>query len=79
MVSEKGIAMDPEKVEAMKHWPPPTNLKELRAFLGTVGYYHQYVDNFATISRPLTKLTGKNVVWDWDTTAQAPPRQPSSS
>ena len=64
------MATDPEKLAAVSRWPPPQNLKELRAFLGTVGYYHQYVADFATIGRPLTRLTGKGVEWNWGSEAQ---------
>ena len=41
IVSADGIATDPEKIEAIEEWPPPQNLKQLQAFLGTAGYYRQ--------------------------------------
>lgn len=70
VVSEKGVATDPEKVSAVSNWPIPENLPELRAFLGTVGYYRQYVEGFATKARPLNQLTGKNHKYFWSRECQ---------
>ena len=64
IVSEEGVATDPEKVQAVADWPTPTEIPELRAFLGTVGYYRQYIPNFATLATPLNVLTGKTD-WYW--------------
>ena len=61
IVSEGGIATDPEKMSAVSEWPTPRDLPQLRAFLGTVGYYRQYIQDFATVAKPLTILTGKGV------------------
>ena len=63
IVGEDGISTDPEKVQAVKEWESPKQLKELQAFLSTVGYYRQYIANFATIAHPLSRLTSKGVTW----------------
>ena len=65
VVSQHGVATDPEKIDAVARWPVPTGLKELQAFLGTVGYYRQYIEAFATVAKPLTKLTGTGEAWMW--------------
>ena len=70
VVSKHGVATDPTKVNAVANWPVPKNLSELRAFLGTVGYYRQYVDGFASTARPLTKLTGKDTKFQWSEECQ---------
>ena len=57
--------MDPQKVEAILDWKPPTSAKEIRSFLGLAGYYHKFVEGFSRIAVPLTKLTRKNVKYDW--------------
>ena len=70
IVSAEGIATDPEKIEAIEHWPPPTDVKQLQAFLGTAGYYRQYLPDFATVAKPLHHLTSKGTSWDWNEEAQ---------
>ena len=70
VVSQNGVATDPDKVSAVAEWPAPKNLSELQSFLGTVGYYRQYVEDFAHKARPLTKLTSKNVKYVWTTECQ---------
>ena len=71
IVSADGIATDPEKIAAIKNWPTPQNLKQLQAFLGTAGYYRQYLPEFATVAKPLHQLTSKGAEWIWDSEAQA--------
>ena len=68
IVSQHGVATDPKKIEAIKDWPPPNDVRSLQAFLGTVGYYRQYLPNYATVAKPLTLLTGKKVPWQWTDT-----------
>ena len=65
MISEAGIAVDPEKIAAITKWPTPGNATEVRSFLGLAGYYRKFVLGFATTVRPLTRLTGKEVRFEW--------------
>lgn len=71
VVSEEGVSTDPEKIAAVKEWPQPSSLTELKTFLGTVGYYRQYIPDFASIAKPLTSLTAKGASWIWDEATQA--------
>ncbi|KAL6491310.1 hypothetical protein MHYP_G00016550 [Metynnis hypsauchen] len=57
IVSEAGIATDPEKIRAVSQWKQPTDLKSLQSFLGFCGYYRRFIANFSAIVRPLTDLT----------------------
>ncbi|GAA6081704.1 uncharacterized protein LOC111855352, partial, partial [Tachysurus ichikawai] len=57
IVSENGVETDPQKVEAIKTWPNPRNLKELRSFLGFSGYYRRFVKDYAKLVKPLNELT----------------------
>ena len=46
-------------------WPQPTNITEIRSFLGLAGYYRRFVDGFSQLSAPLTKLTRKGIRYIW--------------
>ena len=70
LVSGEGIEPLPEKLEAVRKMPPPTTPKEVRQFLGLVGYYRKFVPKFADIARPLTNLTKLDIPYEWTTRCQ---------
>ena len=70
LVSGGGIEPLPEKLEAVRKMPPPTTPKEVRQFLGLVGYYRKFVPKFADIARPLTNLTKLDIPYEWTTRCQ---------
>ena len=58
--------MDPEKVDAILRWPAPKTLQELQIFLGMLGFYRQYVRDYARISIPMTnqlRSKSKDISW----------------
>lgn len=57
IVSQHGVETDPVKIEAIKTWPRPQTLKELKSFLGFAGYYRRFVQDFSKIVKPLNNLT----------------------
>jgi hypothetical protein len=59
------VRMDPGKVVAVKDWPTPTMLKEVQAFIGFANFYCRFIQDFATLARPLHDLTKKDVPWQW--------------
>ena len=65
LVSERGFETLLEKLESIRKMPAPRTAKEVKQFLGLIGYYRKFVPRFADISRSLTKLTHHNVVFEW--------------
>ncbi|KAI3686844.1 hypothetical protein L1987_80533 [Smallanthus sonchifolius] len=59
VVNEKGIHVDPAKVEAIKNWAAPTTPTEVRQFMGLAGYYRRFTEGFSKIAQPLTALIQK--------------------
>ena len=56
IVSADGISTDPKKVEAVLNGPVPSNVHDVRSFLGFVGYYRRFIKAFSKIAQPLRKL-----------------------
>lgn len=56
ILSEDGLAPDPDKIKSMREYPTPTRLKEVRRFLGLCGYYRRMIKDFSKIVSPLTDL-----------------------
>ena len=69
-VSEKGIEPDVAKTDAIKAMPPPSNVSDLRSFLGTCGYVSKFIPSYANIVEPLRKLTCKGQKWTWEKNKQ---------
>jgi len=65
MISAKGVSVDPGKIAVVVDWPRPTNVTEVRSFLGMVGYYRRFVKDFSKITTPLTQLLRKDHKFDW--------------
>ena len=70
VVSAEGAATDPNKISAVVDWPTPTSGMDIRSFLGLCSYYRKFIKDFEKIADPLTRLTKKDVPFQWDSKAQ---------
>ncbi|GMG17695.1 unnamed protein product [Phytophthora fragariaefolia] len=70
LVGKNGVRPDPGKVRVIHEWPTPSNIKDLRQFLGLATYLCKYVSNYAGKIRPLSQLLKKDAVWDWTAECQ---------
>ena len=66
VVSASGVSVDPEKVEAVMSWERPKSVFEIHSFLGLAGYYRRFIKDFSRLAAPMTRLTRKEVKFDWD-------------
>jgi hypothetical protein len=67
VVNAEGISPDPIKIEAIKSWPIPTTVTDVRGFLGTCSYHRKFIKDFVEIARPLHRLTEKSMIFKWNT------------
>jgi hypothetical protein len=67
IISEKGVECDPALTADMVNFPTPKNESHVNSFLALCNHYREFIDHFADISEPLSKLTRKNQTWVWST------------
>ena len=65
IMSEEGITPLPEKLTSIQKMPPPKTPKEIKQFLGLIGYYRKFVPRFLDLATPLNALTRKNIEFKW--------------
>ncbi|KAJ9522463.1 hypothetical protein QJQ45_008249 [Haematococcus lacustris] len=66
IVSDQGIAVDPDKVKSITSWPVPRSLTAMQQFLGAANFVRKFVHNFSALAAPLTDLTGKvGIEFNW--------------
>nr|GEX81014.1 putative reverse transcriptase domain-containing protein [Tanacetum cinerariifolium] len=65
VIDNRGIHVDPTKIECIKDWASPKTPTEIRQFLGLAGYYRRFIEGFSKIAKSMTKLTQKGIKFDW--------------
>ena len=69
-IADTGLAPDPEKVKAIKEYPVPKDLTELRRFIGMISYYRHFISGFSDIAHPLHRLLQKDAKFEWNQSCQ---------
>ena len=65
IISDEGIFVDPEKIEAIMNWPTPRNAIDVRYFLGLAGYYRGFLKGFSKVAHAITSLQRKGIKFEW--------------
>jgi len=70
VITEHGIKPDPIKISSVANYPRPKNQKELKSFLGLIGYYRRFIKDFSKLAKPLTNLLKKDTQHNWSDICQ---------
>lgn len=61
VISKDGVKPNPEKVKDVQNYPRLSSTSQIKSFLGLVGYYRRFIENFSKIAKPLTILLKKKI------------------
>ena len=65
-VSTLGVSVDLNKVKAVMSWERSKSVLEICSFLGLVGYYRRFIEDFSRLATPMMRLTWKEVKFEWN-------------
>jgi len=71
VISGDGLAVEADKVKAIRDWPTPSGVDDVRSFLGLAGFYRRFIEHFSLKALPLTNLTQKSSRFRWGDDEQA--------
>ncbi|KAL0934971.1 reverse transcriptase domain protein [Colletotrichum truncatum] len=60
------LKMSKDKIAAVRDWPTPQNVKDVQSFIGYVNYYRRFLEGYSDKNDPLTRLSKKDVPWQWE-------------
>ena len=63
-MSFSSVSVEPDKIEAVMSWERPKSIFEIRSFLGLIGYYKRFIEDFSRLEAPMTRLTRKWVKFE---------------
>lgn len=70
VIGNGGIQTDPEKVESIVNWPTPKTIRQVRGFLGLAGWYRRFIENFSSITFPISETLSSKQKFKWTPEAQ---------
>ena len=70
LVGDGKLMIDKEKLKLLEKWPVPENASAVRSFLGFLGYYRKFIQDFGTLAAPLHDISGTKSEWRWTTLEQ---------
>jgi len=70
IISEKGVTMDPDKIQVIKNFQPPKTKKQVQSFLGFINFYRKFIRDLSQDTERLSALTKKDTKWQWGTQQQ---------
>ena len=65
VINEQEVYTDPRKIECIKSWHLPKNVKEVRSFLDFCSYYRRFIASYSHVAKPLTRLREKDKKFNW--------------
>ena len=65
IILDKGISVDPERIEAIMSWSAPRKMTNVRYFMGLAGYYRRFIEGFSKVSHAITSLQKKGTKFEW--------------
>ena len=65
VIGPEGIKMEEEKIKGVLDWLTPKCVKDVQKFLGLANYYRRFIEEFATVARPLHDMVKKDKKWEW--------------
>ena len=71
ILGKDGLRVDPRKTAAVESWPTPTDISQVRSFLGLANYFRKFIKDYSLMTLPLTHLLRKDVPWHWSDNCEA--------
>jgi hypothetical protein len=65
ILSEEGVAVDPDRIRSIMEWPTPKDISDIRSFMVLAGYYRRFIKGFSKIGYPITALQKKGAKFTW--------------
>ncbi len=70
IISARGVAVDPRKIDAIRAWARPVSCTDVRRFVGLSNYYRKFLKGFANLAAPLTSLCSPKAKFRWTAVEQ---------